>query len=83
MILNLLTNDSIIFQLAANCFAAIVLLDGLNAADLLNRLISLRSQTIQSILISESDLSVKNKIKLCLNVLMETIPLISSCFISK
>ncbi|XP_032451954.1 conserved oligomeric Golgi complex subunit 1 isoform X1 [Nasonia vitripennis] len=68
-------------ELAANCLAALVLLDGLNSADLLNRLISLRSQTIKSIVISESDLSVKNKIKLCLNVLMDTIPLISSCFI--
>ncbi|KAL7304408.1 hypothetical protein TKK_0003206 [Trichogramma kaykai] len=68
-------------QTAANCLAALVLLDGLNSATLLDRLISLRSQTLQSIFTSESDLSVKSRIKLGLTLLIETIPLIACCFI--
>ncbi|XP_011499095.1 PREDICTED: conserved oligomeric Golgi complex subunit 1 [Ceratosolen solmsi marchali] len=68
-------------EVAANCLAALVLLDGLNSSDLLSRLISFRSQAIKSIALSETDLTVKNNIKLCLNILIKTIPLISNCFI--
>ncbi|KAJ8688562.1 hypothetical protein QAD02_024357 [Eretmocerus hayati] len=78
---NTLQSTDLTIELAANCLAALVLLEGLNSFDLLTKLISLRSQTIQSFIISESDYTVKSKIKLSLSVLMETIPLISSCFI--
>lgn len=69
-------------EVAANSLAALVLLEGLSSLDLLNKLISLRSQTVQTLLTIESNLNVKSKIKTCLSALMKTIPLISCCFIS-
>ncbi|XP_014207402.1 conserved oligomeric Golgi complex subunit 1 isoform X2 [Copidosoma floridanum] len=67
-------------ETAANSLAALSLLDGLNSCELLNKLIFLRKQTITSLITSESNYNVKNKIKLSLSILMKTIPLISHCF---
>ncbi|XP_076229389.1 conserved oligomeric Golgi complex subunit 1 isoform X2 [Nomia melanderi] len=66
----------------ANCLAALVLLNGTSFTDLLDMLISMRSQAIKSIITDENDSNVKNKIKLCINVLIQTVNLIHSCFIS-
>lgn len=42
----------------------------------------MRNQAIKSIVTDENDNSVKTKIKLCIKILIQTINLIYSCFIS-
>lgn len=48
----------------------------------MDKLISMRNQAIKSIVTDENDNSVKTKIKLCIKILIQTINLIYSCFIS-
>ncbi|KOC62140.1 Conserved oligomeric Golgi complex subunit 1 [Habropoda laboriosa] len=66
----------------ANCLAAFVLLDGTSFPDLLEKLISMRNHTIKSIITDENDYNVKSKIKSCIEILIQTINLIYSCFIN-
>ncbi|XP_076651687.1 conserved oligomeric Golgi complex subunit 1 isoform X1 [Halictus rubicundus] len=66
----------------ANCLAALVLLNGTSFSDLLDMLISMRSHAIKSIITDENDSSVKNKIKLCIKILIQTVNLMYSCFIN-
>lgn len=51
--------------------------------DLLKKLISTRNRAIESIIKEESHDSVKNKLKLCMRILIQTVHLIYSCFIRK
>lgn len=51
--------------------------------DLLEKLISMRNHAIKSVIKEESHSSVKNKLKLCIQILIQTVYLIYSCFISK
>nr|XP_012153451.1 PREDICTED: conserved oligomeric Golgi complex subunit 1 [Megachile rotundata] len=66
----------------ANSLAALVLLNGSTFSELLEKLISMRNHTIQSIVTDENDNSVKSKIKLCIEILIQTIDLVYSCFIN-
>ncbi|KZC12421.1 PREDICTED: conserved oligomeric Golgi complex subunit 1 [Dufourea novaeangliae] len=66
----------------ANCLAALVLLNRTSFSDLLEMLLSMRNRAIKSIITDENDSSVKNKIKLCIDTLIQTINLIYSCFIN-
>ncbi|XP_043526866.1 conserved oligomeric Golgi complex subunit 1 isoform X1 [Frieseomelitta varia] len=66
----------------ANCLAALVLLNGTSSSDLLDKLISMRNHAVESIVRDENDNSVKKKIKSCIEVLIQTISLIYSCFIN-
>ncbi|XP_071866705.1 conserved oligomeric Golgi complex subunit 1 isoform X1 [Bombus fervidus] len=66
----------------ANCLAALVLLNGSSFSDLLDKLISLRNHAVNSIVTDENDNSVKKKIKSCIEILIQTISLIYSCFIN-
>ncbi|XP_011699019.1 PREDICTED: conserved oligomeric Golgi complex subunit 1 isoform X1 [Wasmannia auropunctata] len=67
---------------AANCLASLVFLNESSFADLLERLISTRSHAIESVVKGESHDSVKNKLKLCMKILIQTVHLIYSCFIN-
>ncbi|GAB1869175.1 Conserved oligomeric Golgi complex subunit 1 [Camponotus japonicus] len=66
---------------AANCLASLVFLNESSFVDLLEKLISMRSRAIESIIKEESHDSVKNKLKLCMKILIQTVHLIYSCFI--
>ncbi|CAK9824352.1 Conserved oligomeric Golgi complex subunit 1 [Anthophora retusa] len=66
----------------ANCLAALALLNGTSFPDLLEMLISMRNQTIKSIVTDENDNNVKSKVKSCIEILIQTINLIYSCFIN-
>ncbi|XP_017889785.1 conserved oligomeric Golgi complex subunit 1 isoform X2 [Ceratina calcarata] len=66
----------------ANCLAALVLLNGTSFPDLLEKLISMRNHAIRSVVTDENDSSVKTKIKSCIEILIQTINLIYSCFIT-
>ncbi|XP_043288617.1 conserved oligomeric Golgi complex subunit 1 isoform X2 [Venturia canescens] len=68
-------------EVAANCLAALVLLDGTSSKELLEKLISLRSQAIESIIKDENPHSVRHRIKLSVKLLSDTVILIHSCFI--
>lgn len=71
-------------QNAANCLASLVFLNESSFVDLLEKLISTRSHAIESIIKEEScHDSVKNKLKLCIKILIQTVHLIYSCFICK
>lgn len=52
-------------------------------ANLLERLIFSRNHAIESVVKGESHDTVKNKLKLCMKILIQTVYLIYSCFISK
>lgn len=60
-----------------------MLLNGTSFSDLLEKLLSMRNHAVKSIVTDENDSSVKNKIKLCIEILIQTVNLIYSCFISK
>lgn len=70
-------------QNAANCLASIVFLNESPLMNLLEKLISMRSRAIESVIKEETHNSVKNKLKLCIKILIQTIYLIYSCFISE
>ncbi|XP_057331715.1 conserved oligomeric Golgi complex subunit 1 isoform X1 [Microplitis mediator] len=69
-------------KLAANCLAALVLLEKTQSKDLLKKLIDLRCRAVESIIKSDDTLSVKYKIKLAVKLLMDTVALIHICFIN-
>lgn len=79
---NVLQSLSVESGSIANCLAALVLLNGSSFSDLLDKLISLRNHAVKSIVTDENDNSVKKKIKLCIEILIQTISLIYSCFIN-
>ncbi|KAG7200581.1 hypothetical protein KM043_001141 [Ampulex compressa] len=66
---------------AANCLAALVLLNNTPLKQLLQKLISMRSCALESVIKDDNDDSVKNKIRLCIKILIETVILIYTCFI--
>lgn len=51
--------------------------------DLLEKLISMRNHAIGTVIKEESHSNVKTKLKLCIKILIQTVHLIYSCFISK
>ncbi|XP_076630006.1 conserved oligomeric Golgi complex subunit 1 isoform X1 [Colletes latitarsis] len=78
---NMLQSLDVQSESVANCLAALVLLNGSSFSDLLEMLISMRNRAIKSVVTDENDSSVKNKIKLCIEILIQTVNLIYSCFI--
>lgn len=71
-------------QSAANCLAAMVLLNGASFSELLEKLISLRSRAIESVIADDrNECSVRSKIKLCIKILIETVVLIHRCFVDE
>ena len=79
---NVLQSLTVQAESIANSLAALVLLLRKTFPQLLEKLISMRKYTIQTIVTDENDNSVKNKIKLCIEILIQTISLIYSCFIN-
>ncbi|XP_076174004.1 conserved oligomeric Golgi complex subunit 1 isoform X2 [Ptiloglossa arizonensis] len=79
---NILQSLNVHSETVANCLAALVLLNGSSFSDLLEMLISMRNHAIKSVVTDENDNSVKNKIKLCIEILIQTVNLIYSCFIN-
>jgi hypothetical protein len=75
--------DIVILQNAANCLVSLVFLNESSFVDLVEKLITTRSHAIECIIKNENYDSVKNKLKLCMKVLIQTVHLIYSCFISK
>ncbi|XP_032688873.1 conserved oligomeric Golgi complex subunit 1 isoform X2 [Odontomachus brunneus] len=67
---------------AANCLASLVFLNESPFVDLLEKLISTRNHAIVSVIKEESHSSVKNKLKLCIKIFIQTVHLIYSCFIN-
>ncbi|XP_014482277.1 PREDICTED: conserved oligomeric Golgi complex subunit 1 isoform X2 [Dinoponera quadriceps] len=67
---------------AANCLASLVFLNESSFVNLLEKLISTRNHAIETVLKEESHSSVKNKLKLCIKILIQTVHLIYSCFIN-
>jgi len=73
----------VILQNAANCLVSLVFLNESSFVDLVEKLITTRSHAIECIIKNENYDSVKNKLKLCMKILIQTVHLIYSCFISK
>ncbi|XP_043265759.1 conserved oligomeric Golgi complex subunit 1 isoform X2 [Colletes gigas] len=78
---NILQSLDVQSESIANCLAALVLLNGSSFSDLLEMLISMRNRAIKFVVTDENDSNVKNKIKLCIEILIQTVNLIYSCFI--
>lgn len=74
---------TVILQNAANCLVSFVFLNESSFVDLVEKLILMRSFAIESIIRNESHDSVKNKLKACMKILIRTVHLIYSCFISE
>ncbi|XP_076240433.1 conserved oligomeric Golgi complex subunit 1 isoform X2 [Calliopsis andreniformis] len=79
---NILQSMDVCSERVANCLAALVLLNGTSFSDLLEKLISMRNHAVKSIITDDSDSNVKSKIKLCIEILIQTVNLIYSCFIN-
>ncbi|XP_076678689.1 conserved oligomeric Golgi complex subunit 1 isoform X1 [Andrena cerasifolii] len=79
---NILQSLDVQSKSVANCLAALVLLNGTSFPDLLEKLISMRNRAIKSVVTDENDSSVKSKIKLCIEILIQTVNLINACFIN-
>ena len=79
---NILQSLDVQSKSVANCLAALVLLNGTSFSDLLEKLISMRNRAIKSVVTDENDSSVKSKIKLCIEILIQTVNLIYACFIN-
>ncbi|XP_015609799.1 conserved oligomeric Golgi complex subunit 1 isoform X2 [Cephus cinctus] len=79
--IDLLQSLDLSAESAANSLASLVLLDGASSSALIEKLISMRSKAIETIIKDESHHSVRNRIKLCVKLLTQTIILIRTCFI--
>ncbi|KAK7792119.1 hypothetical protein R5R35_009650 [Gryllus longicercus] len=66
---------------ASNCLCSIVLLEGLTPLELLNKLLSLRTQALKSTLLSDQHVSVKTRICNSLRLLVHTISMLYACFV--
>ncbi|XP_074110677.1 conserved oligomeric Golgi complex subunit 1 [Cotesia typhae] len=69
-------------ELAANCLTSLLLLEKTQSKVLLKKLIELRCKAVESIVLSNDNLSVKHKIKFAVKLLMDTVALIYKCFIN-
>ncbi|XP_053975491.1 conserved oligomeric Golgi complex subunit 1 isoform X1 [Hylaeus volcanicus] len=79
---NILQSLNVSAESVANSLAALVLLNGSSFSSLLQMLICMRNQAITSVIMDENDSSVKNKIKLCIEILIQMVNLIYSCFMN-
>ncbi|GLH04216.1 Conserved oligomeric Golgi complex subunit 1 [Gryllus bimaculatus] len=66
---------------ASNCLCSIVLLEGLTPLELLNKILSLRTQALKSTLLSDQHVSVKTRICNSLRLLVHTISMLYACFV--
>ncbi|XP_011334324.2 conserved oligomeric Golgi complex subunit 1 isoform X1 [Ooceraea biroi] len=67
---------------AANCLVSLVFLNESSFVDLVEKLIATRSHALEAVIKNENYDSVKNKLKLCMKILIQTVHIIYSCFIN-
>lgn len=78
---NMLQSHTLSPEDASSCLSTLVLLQGINSLELLNKLLDLRKQALQDILQSAGHDSVKVRVCKSLKLLMHTLFLLHACFL--
>ncbi|PSN54283.1 hypothetical protein C0J52_06981 [Blattella germanica] len=78
---NMLQSHSLSPEDASSCLSTLVLLEGIGSLELLNKLLRLRTQSLQNVLQSDSHESVRTRVCTSLKLLVHTITLLHACFL--